>query len=252
MLMPFVILILGLGMLLVTPLLGNVSTGLFSSRVTTEDEFAYYAADAGIEAVVGDIRQGTDVLDPSYTIPSVTLNNYTAAISISGPIRLDPIPYGPILADPGAASILSPLADTTEGLYEIQSVKGNTQIQVNWAFTPAGDWELNIYEGVGTLGTQVASTTGSTSPARLISSATAINGGIYTIRFYNNSGSATTSAVFSPEGDDDKTWVRATSFNDYVITSTAGPITLTVTVRQGPGPDQNTGSDFISSWHGPN
>ena len=253
-LMPLLLVLIGLGVLLVTPMLSHVSTGLISAKGTTEDEFAYYSADAGIEAVLHSVRQGDDVLDASYQIPIISLNNYTSTVTILGPPRPDVIPFGPIFADPGTESGagLSPLSSTAEYLYEIQEVQGNSQIQVNWAFTPSGDWEINIYEGVGTGGTQIGSATGSSSPARLTISAAAVNGGIYTVRFYNNSSVSTNSEAFSPSGDSDETWVRATAFIDYVITSTAGPVTLTVFVRQGPGPDQNTGSDYVASWHGPN
>ena len=169
------------------------------------------AADAGIEAVISDIPQGTNVLDGSYVISNVFLNHLTTTITTSAAPRTAMVPCGPSFADPGTASGggLSPLASTTQFLYEITNVQGNFIFQINWSFTPSGSWGLNVYEGSGTGGNQIASTSGSDSPGRLIVPESDISGGTYTIRFYNNSVSATTSEEFSTAGDTSKTWVRS-------------------------------------------
>ena len=194
------------------------------------------------------------MLDGSYVIPNVFLNHLTTTITTSAAPRTAMVPFGPSFADPGTASGggLSPLASTTQFLYEITNVQGNFIFQINWSFTPSGSWELNVYEGSGTGGNQIASTSGSDSPGRLIVPESDISGGTYTIRFYNNSVSATTSEEFSTAGDTSKTWVRLASHKDYLITSVAGAITLTSSVRQVPSPDGNAASDHVTSWHGPN
>jgi len=45
---------------------------------------------------------------------------------------------------------------------------------------------------------------------------------------------------------------RGAAHRDYVISSTAGPVTLTVFARQGPGPNQVQSTVSVVTWHGPN
>lgn len=253
-LMPLVLATVVIGMTLIIPLLGFVSTGLKSAQETTEDEFAYYAADAGVEAVLSDLREGNDPLDdPSYVMPSPTLNTYTAVVTVVAPPRSDMLPFGAVFVDPESATSLSPLAAGAEFEYQVHNVAPFADFQMNWEFTPSGkNWKITVYEGAGTSGSLLENAAGNGSPARVTVDSGLINGGTYTIVFKNNSPDPITSAEFSSTGEPDKTWVRITAFKDYLITSTAGPITLTVFARQGPGPNQVSSSVHIATWHGPN
>ena len=165
-----------------------------------------------------------------------------------GAVCLDRLAAGP-LACPGG---LNPLGSNQQFLFEFEDIQSKSLIQINWAFTPtSSDWELNVYEGSGTGGVQVLGTSGSDIPAIGLVQKSDVKGGVYTVRFFNNSSGDMTSEDFGPEAENDKTWVRTAAFKDYLITSTAGPITLTVLARQGPGPSQAEGSVYISTWDGP-
>lgn len=251
-LLPIVLVALVLGAFLILPLLSFVSTSILTWEKSAQRELAYYAADAGIEAVLSDLRQGKDALAPSYTLPSVALNRYTATVTVTAPSRVEPLPGGSVLVDPGATTSLNPLASQAAFLYQLDEVRGGSPLQVNWLYTPTeSDWAINIYEGSGTGGPQVVGTSGSDSPARVMVSAASIKGGTYTIRFFNNSNVPIYSAQFSRTGEPAKTWLRATVFKEYVVTSTAGLVTITVYARQAPGPNPASSSVGIMSWQGP-
>lgn len=251
--MPTAIIALALGAFLVVPLIATLTAALSTARLTTEDEFAYYSADAGIEAVVADLRQGKDPLAGGYATPTVALNNYTSTITVSVPPRTDMLAFGEVFSDPETQTSLNPLAASTEFLHQIVNVRANSQLRINWVFTPTtSSWILSAYEGVGTGGTQVGTDSGSGSPARLLVDPDQIKGGTYTLSFFNNSASAVTSAAYSAEGDSDNTWVAATAYQDYLITSTAGNITISVFARQSPGPNTVESQVHTTTWHGPN
>lgn len=253
MLISVIVLVIALSTLLITPVISLVSGGFSSSRQTLEQEMAYYAADAGIEAVLSDLRQGKDPLSSSYVLPSVTVNGYTATISVTAPPREDMLPFGAVFADPESGTSLSPLAANTAFLYKLFNVRPRADFQVNWAYTPSsGSTQIRIFEGAGTGGLQVATGNASQSPLRFTLNARFIKGGTYTISFDNKSIVAITSAPFNTIGEPDNTWVRITAFKDLLITSSSGGLTLTVFARQGPGPNQVSSSVHISTWHGPN
>lgn len=251
-LLPIVLMVLVLGTFLILPLLSFVSTSILTWEKSAQQELAYYAADAGIEAVLSDLRQGRDALAPSYSTPLVALNRYTATITIAAPSRVEPLPSGPVFADPGASTSHNPLASQTAFLYQLDEVRAGSPLQLNWLYTPTeSDWTINIYEGSGTGGTQVVGTAGAGSPARVIVSGASIRGGTYTIRFFNSSNVPIYSAQFSHTGETVKTWLRAMAFKEYVITSTVGLFTIAVYARQAPGPNPAASSVGIISWHGP-
>lgn len=252
-LIPMALVLLTLGILLVVPLLGFVRESLGQGQKTTENEAAYYAADAGIEAVLSDLRQGVDVLTGGYTPPVISLNNYTATVTVAAPPREDMLPFGAVFADPHSGTSLSSLAGKTSFLYNVFNARPLADMQINWAYTPSSSpTEVMIHEGIGTGGVQVSAASIGNSPLRHLVDPTKIKGGTYTIRFYNNSDVPITSAASSTTGEPGKTWLRVTAFKDYLITSTAGPVTLTVFARQAPGPNQISRGLHISTWHGPN
>ena len=248
--MPLLLILMLFGMLLAIPFLGFVGQRVDDARDEVEDEEAYFTADAGIEAVLADLRQGTDALDGPYTLPSVTINGLTAAYRCPGLPEKTLVPSGPVFVDPEIASALSPIAGDSTFEYQMLNVRPFADFQVSWVFTPPdGDWRLKVYEGAGTGGSRLANEQGNHSPARLTVDADEIAGGTYTIEFENKDEDPTLAAPFSPVGDPQATWVRITAFKDYVITSTAGPVTLTVFARQGPGPNQLTSTVHIATWN---
>lgn len=251
--MPVVLGMLLVGFLAVFPFMEFTKGRFTALEESFAEEEAYYAAEAGAEAVIVDLREGDDPLSGGYTLPTVSLNGYTAVITVSTPPRDDLVPFGPVFADPATATSLNPLAGNTDFLYYVYNVAPAADFQVSWVYTPTSNsWQLTAFEGQGTGGTQLKNSTGNNSPARMTVGASTITGGTYTVRFTNKSATASTSAAFSTVGDPDKTWVRVTAFKDYVITSSAGGATVTVFARQGPGPNQVSSSVHVSTWHGPN
>ncbi|MEE8517602.1 MAG: hypothetical protein V3S98_00575 [Dehalococcoidia bacterium] len=239
------------GALLVIPFLdfARLRFGDIADSSTFEER--YFAADAGIEAVMADLRRGEDALSPSYTLPSVDVNGYVPVITVSTPARDGAVPFGAVFVDPESGSSLAPLAGNSDFEYVIDNVSTFADFQVSWIFTPPDNgWQLTVFEGVGTGGSQLANATKNASPARLTLDPGVIIGGSYTIRFRSKSPTALTSAPFSAVGEPGKTWVRVNAYKDYEVTSTVGDITLTAFARQGPGPNQIESSLHQTTWNG--
>jgi hypothetical protein len=251
--LPLVIIALLFGSILVLPFLdfarlrfGNIE------KVTTEEE-AYFVADAGVEAVLADLRKGSDALDGGYVLPAVTLNGYTPVITVTAPPRADMASFGAVFVDPQTATSLNPLGSNASLEYQIDTVQPFADFQISCVYTPSGNnWRLRVYEGVGTGGSLVTTANGNDSPARVTVPPDDVNGGTYTIEFSNQQTGAITSAAFSSVGDPSNTWVRIVAFKDYLIEATAGEQTVTTFARQGPGPNQVQSTVLVSTWHGPN
>ena len=212
--LPLAIVALLFASLLVIPFLDFARLRFGDLTDTLSSEEAYFTADAGIEAVLADLRRGSDALDGSYVVPAVDLNGYTASISVASPSRDAYVAYGSVFVDPEIGSSLSPLAGGADFEYVIHDVKTHADFQLSWVFTPPSEaWQLTVFEGVGTGGTQLANATKNESPGRVTVEPEDIAGGSYTIRFRNKSTSALTSAPFSPIGDPDATWLRVVAWS---------------------------------------
>ena len=250
--LPLAMIALLVGSLLVIPFLDFARLRFGDIEDSNSFEERYFAADAGIEAVMADLRRGIDARDASYVVPSIVINGYTPVINVSTPSRDGAVPFGAVFVDPEASVSLAPLAGNTDFEYVMKNVDTFADFQVSWVFTPPDNaWQMTVFEGEGTGGAQLANATKNASPGRLTLAPEDIVGGTYTIRFRNKSSTAITSVAFSPVGAPENTWLRVRAFKDYEVTSTVGDITLTAFARQGPGPNavdstlyQATSPDF--------
>lgn len=247
--LPVVMIAVTFGMAVVIPLVALLASSTSVETRTLEDEEAYYAADAGVQAVVKDLRSGLDALAGGYTLPSVTVNSLTPAISVIAPPIDDLRLFGPVYVDPETGTNLSTLAPGASYTYQIDNVRASTDIAVNWVFTSTTKWQVTIFEGAGTGGTRIVQLKGKGTRVLIVASAKLISGGTYTIRFRNDDAVNTIStAAFNSSGAITGTWINTTAFKGYLITSTAGSRTLTVLARQSPGPTQSTRAVQVSSW----
>lgn len=185
----WVIVIMSFGFLVVAGLLTYANVSLLATKAAITGADEYYAADAGVAAVTGDILQGTDVLGTGYSPPTVNLNGKAVSLSVTGASGLSLPAPGYSFFNPGAASGLSSLAAASHYTFQMANVVAASAIQVNWPFAPASkSWALTLYSGAGTGGTIVASSSGRSSPGLLTVSSGLISGGTYTLDFYNTSG----------------------------------------------------------------
>ena len=246
--MPAVMVVLTVGILIIVPWMTFLSSSIDQIQEDTVGEEAYYAAEAGIEAVIKDLALGLDALDVGYTIPSVTVNGISATITISQPPGDDSLLFGPTLVDPESSTSLLVLGPEVSFQYLLPNVRTNTPLEINWAFAPDTDWELAVFEGAGALGPQVLDASGSISPANGIVPGNLVTGGVYTIRFTNASEEdVILTSGFSNTGASTGTWMKVSAFKSYLISSSAGGETLTALARQGPGPTQAQRSVQVSS-----
>lgn len=240
------------GLLVVGGFLAFANSSLLVTEKTAEHTLAYYAADAGISTVVKDLLEGVDALAPGYTPPTLTVNDYTATVSIITPSATAPTMPG--YFDPGASGGLASLASMSHYTFQMNSVQPDAYIHVNWAFSPSDkEWELSLYQGPGTGGTLIAQDNGGSSPGVLVVNDGGITGGTYTLDFYNSSDETLSSAIFTNTGGAGYTWVYGNVHKDYVVTSTTSLSTITAYLRQLPGPTAPTTGQTVSieAWQGP-
>ena len=77
--------------------------------------------------------------------------------------------------------------------------------------------------------------------------------GVYTIAFFNITGSAITTSPYSGIGGSSNTWIYATSYRDYLITATVGSVSVHAQIRQVPGFSEppalgGTSPNFTYTW----
>ena len=153
--MPMVLIAVSIGILVIVPWMAFVAGGLGRSSDDTEEDEAFYAADAGIQAVVKDLIKGVDALDPSYTLPSVTVNDLQPSLAVTAPPRSNALPYAPVLIDPETTSGFFTVAPGGTFTYQLNDVLPAEPFQVNWSFSPAGPWAIDIFQGAGQPGSTV-------------------------------------------------------------------------------------------------
>jgi len=251
------LLVTGLGSLSTGAMLGIITSSSRSSGAFQDSAQAYYAAASGIEAVMADLVAGKDALAPSYTVPSVTLNGHTVAISIAPP-QVDVTPRAIYrYIDPGAGDGLAALAPKAVWRVKLNGVEPFSSLLVNWSFLPQDDidLEIRVFDASGKEVAEDDESSEEDAPATLVTRLG--SGDTYFVEFDSDEDSnAIISRAFSARGGQDNTWILVKSTGkDYLITSTAGEVALQAYVRQIPGlgptspPIKQT--VVVESWQGP-
>lgn len=128
--------VLGIGALLIPPLLASISTNLFVTRAVEESLKEQYAADAGVEQAIFLMSMGDYTLGESFGTPAL-VNNLLVSVTISA------VPDAP-----DVYKIVSEAEDT-----RIESYVSTESTNLLWlldnAITSAGDVELSPNSSVG-------------------------------------------------------------------------------------------------------
>lgn len=280
--LPFVVIMLAVSVVAVSSVMFLATH--FRSITSAEDgERSYYALDAAVEAVMADLVRGADLLD-SYNPPAVTINGLTPSVTIATPgSAASPTPlqqyFDPGLRHPHLATI----PEGKRYLVHVFNVHPGV-FQANWAFNiaatgteaPAGTVSLRVLKNPDVLLTPPGRFSGCpTSPLvalveKSIDSAGTFSissGGItvgtpepgepqpgtYSVAFCVKTltGATLTTRPYKPTGSLNDTWIYAIAFKDYRITAEAEGASITVDVRQMPGPTQppaGNWSDTNISW----
>jgi len=300
--LPLAIILLAAGTLMVVTLLPYLSTMLHKSGSEREQTMKRYACEAAINRVIADLIRGADAVSTTYTttsphkagqsydtftittnytVPTVTVNDYTPTLEISLPTAEQEKPSDQQnYVDPGVTHPNLAVVEAHHGyLMRLYNVKAGT-LQINWAYSPKGETKIGIWAGM-----PVDKKTGEPYPAGEIDHwpadhALAISkagakesynlteplsvdpetddsGGVYTIVFYNSNGRAKTTAPFQPSGSTDDTWIYVKAYKDYIITATIDGISVSAYVRQVPGFSEpptveyvgsNATKDYVANW----
>ena len=194
----------------------------------------------------------------SYTGTNVTVNDYTATVQISLPTESQAKPADQYnYVDPGVThpdfAILEAGSTYIMRLYNVKA----GIIQVNWAYSPEGKSTIGVWAGTPVdkdtdepyppgkhtgwpkeapiLETTKDNTDYIRTEAVVVDPAADDSGGVYTVVLYNSDKVDLTSKPFQPSGGTGDTWIYVKSYKDYIITATAGDISISAYVRQVPG-----------------
>lgn len=280
--LPLVLILLAVSLPLLVVSLSGVATMLQKGGDEREQRMKTYAAEAAINRVIADLIRGSDgvgttyvttgphiggqpydtfTITTSYSAPSVTVNGYSPAVTLSLPSGGQTIPatqqnyVDPGLAHPQLAAIPAGYAY----LMRLYNVKAGT-IQVNWAYSPNGISRVGLWAGM-----PVSNQTGQPHPpgqidrwptehpildtgftsgtasfnrteAMTVDPASDDSGGVYTIVFDNSRGNQSkTTAAFAPSGGTGDTWIYVKAYKDYIVTATVAGVSVSAYLRQVPG-----------------
>lgn len=131
--------VMGMGMLVIAPLLAYVDLSLRLSLKTTLRTSAYYAAEAGIQWVIGDIYQAQSILEKSNNSSySGIMNGYNFSVNVSPYSGAAAVVQGGGSAyfDPGVTMYMRPMMaypnPNCSSSYPFVAVKGK-DVKINWA-----------------------------------------------------------------------------------------------------------------------
>lgn len=278
--LPFVVVMLAISVVAVSSIT-FLATHFLSITSAEDGERAYYALDAAVEAVMADLVRGANPLEPICSPSTVTINGLTPCVTITTPgsaASLTPLQQ---YFDPGMRH--PELVKISEGeryLVHIFNVHpGGGVFQVNWAFNitptggdpPTGTVILKVLQNVGNHppGGSLGCTEGGlrapiatrefdseglfsvSSGGITIDSNTAP--GPFSVAFCVETltGATLTTEPFKPTGKLVDTWIYAIAYKDYKITAEAEGASITVHVRQMPGPTQPPAGNWSAtniSW----
>ena len=277
----YVLIFLIVGSLLVALLVPFLGAGFRRQLVNREQVMAGYAAEAGVKRVIADLIRGADALSPHYTVPEITVNDFTPTLDIRAATIA--LPFDQVYVDPGLrAPALRAIGAGRGYLMRLHHVKEG-ELRINWAYSPAGLTKLGIWQGLTTQAAgrihvwpeeQPIATAESSDDYNYIS-VDITDPGIYTIVFFNPLEKEeypdeeypdeedpneeylneeylneeypdedeeivlipNTDKVTNPfrPGGSKNTWIYVRAHQDYIITATAGGVSVSAFVRQVPG-----------------
>lgn len=210
-------------------LLGYTSTVLRAGADDTDAVIELYAAEAGITEVKNLLlEEGSSITTPSVLDP-LDVGGLPVEVSITSPLA-------PAHDTPQYVNPLLHIGSGDESyVFTIKSVRLDTRLQVNWAYSPdTSTSTINVYRGQMVDIENLIGTSATTTPSSFTINPTVAS--VYTVEFRGNAATEIQSAQFSPAGDTSTTWVYVSSYRDYVVTSRSGATTITAYLRQIPGP----------------
>ena len=215
--LPLVIIVVAVGALVVIGVLGITSAILKSGANDTESLLELYAAESGIQHIMGELRAGADILSPGYTPPGLVVNGLNIHLTVAPPTTLAPASDG-VYVDP----LVNTVSAETSHRFIFENSIG-PHIKVNWQFEPSVTSTLAfLQQTTTTLPTPPSPTTATTTPGHL------------EVTF--SSPSTVTSNEFDSLGNPSASWIFVQAQKDYVVIAKAGATTVTAYLRQIPGP----------------
>jgi len=215
--LPLVIIVVAVGALVVIGVLGITSTILKSGANDTESLLELYAAESGIQHIMGELRAGADILSPGYTPPGLVVNGLNIHLTVAPPTTLAPASDG-VYVDP----LVNTVSAETSHRFIFENSIG-PHIKVNWQFEPSVTSTVAfLQQTTTTLPTPPSPTTATTTPGHL------------EVTF--SSSSTVTSNEFDSLGNPSASWIFVQAQKDYVVIAKAGATTVTAYLRQIPGP----------------
>ena len=215
--LPLVIIVVAVGALVVIGVLGITSTILKSGANDTESLLELYAAESGIQHIMGELRAGADILSPGYTPSGLVVNGLNVYLTVAAPTTLAPASDG-VYVDP----LVNTVSAETSHRFIFENSVGS-HIKVNWQFEPSVTSTLAfLQQTTTTLPTSPGPTTATTTPGH--------------VKITFTSPSTVTSSEFDSLGNPSASWIFVQAQKDYVVTARAGATTVTAYLRQIPGP----------------